>query len=376
MKLPKSNKDEHAMSDKEIAEMEARNKREELLSKLLEVSKKNKPQSISKSVPKSDPNKNNDIVIKSISELEEEKEDSYGWAEDLIWEQLLPEGYIGDNENDTIDRITENNLYDYQFGAPVEEKTEYANIFKSEIAMLSKVLKDLNDISKSATKRLASYNKKGSAGPMSKTYSDTLNSVVQTHKARADAIDMIAKLKTKQAELAMKAKKDEGPAELSVDDAVAQFYSTVMSGGRSEFVQNAMSVPMEYEDEKQIPLSDPRQNWNQDFNNETSNSSFNGKFDLTAPIEEYDDYDEASDSTGYIRNENRDVEVVLIKHSDGSYEFSAIDADGEEVDNYELPGNDLLETLSIRPLSPYAYDKYSRRYRIIDYGSNVDISDI
>lgn len=387
LNLPKDFNGIYIMTDKELKELRARVRREETLERLLQVSKeKNSATSIAKSTkrtiekkeePKKDTIRMSDVVDDMMSGKDPSilQED---WSEDFIWDRLLPSDYGSD---DMVEEGANNNIYDYRFGPVVEEKDGYSDIFKSEIAMVSKVLKDVNEISKQAMRQLSAYNKKSAAGAMSKTYADTLTAVIQAQKARTDAIKMISDLKAKQADLVMKAKKDNPQNELTVDDTVAQFYASIMDGGRNEFVRNAtMSFP------ENVPQQDYREQSDgfNDLHFEDPGSSDPGGqmtmgYDLTRPLSsEYDHYfDSSSDDTGYIRNEDRGVEVVVIRTANGSLSFAAIDENGEEVDDYELPGNDLLDTISIAPMSSTAYDKYSRRYRIIDYGDNaVDISDV
>lgn len=377
LNLPKNFSGIYIMTDKEFKELQARLRREETLNRLLQVAKdKESSASIAKSSKRAVPSKKQEKekeVVRMSDALDELMQED--WSEEFIWDRLLPSSIDSD---DTIEESADNNIYDYRFGQVVEDREEYADIFKSEIAMVSKVLKDVNQISKQAMQQLAAYNRKSSAGAMSKTYADTLSAVIQAQKARTDAIKMISDLKAKQADLVMKARKDNPKAEITVDDTVAQFYASIMDGGRNEFVRNATS----FTSDTGIPLQDLREQpgdaGEPQFQSGEQQSATMG-FDLTRPLSsEYNHYFETdSDDTGYIRNEDRGVEIVVIRHQGGSLSFSAIDQDGEEVDDYELPGDDLLDTLAIAPMSSTAYDKYSRRYRIIDYSSNaVDISDV
>ena len=60
------------------------------------------------------------------------------------------------------------------------------------------------------------------------------------------------------------------------------------------------------------------------------------------------------------------------------YQFVALDKDGEVVDGVELPSDvnpEILASLHIRPGSDYVYDKYNRKYRVIQMGP-IDISDV
>ena len=378
--LPKEYQGIRILSDKEFQELHARIRRERMMDQLLQVSKEPFDLSIAKSTKRTEKKvtkKDHGIDLsKAIKDVISGKDDGatsfINWSEDFIWDRLLPPT----DTEDSIESATDDNIYNYRFGQVVEDRDDdYSDLFKSEIAMVSKVLKDVNEISKQAMKQLAAYNKKGSAGPLSKTYADTLSAVIQSQKARTDAIKMISDLKAKQVDLTMKARKDNPKTEITVDDAVSQFYSSIMDGGRNEFVRNATSmdtsIPIsEYgepdDSGEPIPITD-----------NMSQHQFSDGFDLTRPIGEYNNYSEDSDTTGYIKYEDKGVEIVVVRHRDGKLSFSAIDENDEEVDDYELPGEDLLDTLFIAPMSSYAYDKYSRKYRILDYqDSTVDISDV
>jgi hypothetical protein len=96
-----------------------------------------------------------------------------------------------------------------------------------------------------------------------------------------------------------------------------------------------------------------------------------GSFNISQPIDNFNQSvpsitSDDVDQYGYIRNESRNVDICVRRYPDGRLEFVAIDGDGEEVHDYELPNDDLLDTVEIKPMSKYAYDTYQRKYRIID----------
>ena len=109
-------------------------------------------------------------------------------------------------------------------------------------------------------------------------------------------------------------------------------------------------------------------------------SSERAPFNLTQPIpyDELDnlDRDEDIDKYGYIANENRNVEIHVYRYPDDSLSFVALDEDGVEVSDYQLPDEYTLESLEIKPMSKYATDRYGRKYPVIDIDNRVDISDI
>ena len=102
-------------------------------------------------------------------------------------------------------------------------------------------------------------------------------------------------------------------------------------------------------------------------------------FNVSQPIPQqysYDGDDVEVDSTGYIANEKRNVEICIYKYDDGSMKFVALDEDGEVVHNYELPDESLLASIHTKPMSSYAYDEYDRKYKIVDVSSCVSLDDI
>ena len=82
---------------------------------------------------------------------------------------------------------------------------------------------------------------------------------------------------------------------------------------------------------------------------------------------------------GYISNEKKRYDICVYQYGENNYQFAALDQDGEPVEGIELPSDtnpDILRSLQVRPGSDYIYDKFGRKYRLIDMNSGVDISDI
>lgn len=276
-----------------------------------------------------------------------------------------------------IDAATGENIAD--FITPwVEDEDPYASMFKDEIAMASEILKDLKASSKMAMTRLKSMGERG-AGGVTKTYSDLLTAITGIQSSKLSAIDKIASWKLKREELRMKAQKDMPDMGQDVDSIVDNYYSRYVVGGENNYTPT--SEQPAHVSNQPLTESTPNATGTQSQPNYTSPDSgdTSRRFNITDP-DYYDDQSYegdtgSADPYGYIRHANDDVEICVEKLPSGNVAFVAIDKNGEYVDDYELPGKMMLESLSISPISKYATDKAGRRYRIIDFETSLDIDD-
>jgi hypothetical protein len=186
------------------------------------------------------------------------------------------------------------------------------------------------------------------------------NTKLQLIKAMAD-------LKKTAADLRMKDQKNSPVVEDDNDSIADKFYKSIINGGTQKFAQSTINQFMgSSEDSTAYNISQPLSNA----------PAYAGELSPynTSNQQEYD-MDEV-DKFGYIRNERRNVDICVYRYEDGVMEFVALDEHGDVVDGYELPSDVLLETIEIKPMSKYAYDKYQRKYRIVDVSNTVDLSDI
>ena len=176
----------------------------------------------------------------------------------------------------------------------------------------------------------------------------------------------MADIKKSAEDLRMKNGKINPEVEEDNDSIADNFYKSIINGGRDNFVKNVMS------------------NFNAPQNNDSNQESQSQGFNITQPStyinssnnSAFDNTDHEEDEYGYIRHEGDDVDVCIEKLPDGSMVFVALDSNGNPIDDYELPDEMLLDTITTPPMSNFGYDKFGRKYKIIDSGGSVDISDI
>ena len=150
-----------------------------------------------------------------------------------------------------------------------------------------------------------------------------------------------------------------------------------MNGGRAEFISKSLMSQSPYDSDQDTYQSMVSGDYQDD-----SGKLPKAQFNISQPIPtEFGGPDISSDldvdKYNYIKNESRKPEICIQRSEDGGLKFIALDKDGLEVEGYALPGDDLLESISMNPMSKFAYDKFGRKYAIIDVStSGVDLSDI
>lgn len=361
------------LSDEEFDKRERLRQREALLARLDEVSMKKKKSVVRPKKEEKPIRQFGDPVEMPDFHLNDPENRSV--LSDATWDQFTDQmeiDKIDQMDLSPMENATAENIMG--FWDDDEDENYFDNLFKDEIAMASEVLKELNAMGKLVNSKIKAMSGKGAGGGAPKSYADLIQAGTSLQTAKISAIDKIAGWKQKREDLKMKAKKDE-PVDVEQDTnaMVDQYYSRVLSGNQKEYTQMMMS--------QVAPASAPIQRYGND-DNDSADSYYGdtGGFNITdhmrEDIEYTDGRDFDTDPYGYIRNEGKDVEICIQRFPSGNMSFIALDADGESVDDYELPDPSFLQTLSIRPTSKYANDETGRRYRIVDFDPNEDISDI
>lgn len=346
-------------------------KRKELLERLERAStqKHDKPKIDRSTIERPGMNKEEED-IKFPKEKEDsiadifEKAKSNPVFDDFDWGEIEDRAYdqsVDDIDLSPTDRATNDNILGF-WDRREEEEEPYQNLFKDEIAMMSEVLKELKEQTKLVSSRIKAMSG-NRAGGVSKTYSDLISAASTMQSTRLNAISKIADLKAKREDFKLKRKKDEGPAvDTDASAIVDQWYSRFVTGDRREYDHQAMAsmAPEGMQlDESQSETEYQRYNISDGFAYDDSGA---------------DDVD--GDPYGYIKHEGDGVEVCVQRYSDGSIEFVALDQNGNYVEDYELPSKEVLDGVTIAPMSHYANDMVGRKYRVIDFNPDQDLSDI
>lgn len=273
------------------------------------------------------------------------------YIDDERWEELLQKF----DEISPIDDITDEERSYYR------RKTDgdkFDELFKKERSMLSDVLTDIQKRSKLINARINSMSGKGSYG-VSKNFVELVDAGTGMDKAKLDVIKAMADLKKTATDLRMKEMKNNPVTNDESNDTIAdKFYKSIIGGGSQKFIQSSI----------------------QQYRTNDANHSLPGTFNITQPLSNTtisSNYsNNNADKYGYIRNENKHVDICLYRFNDNHLEFVALDENGNEVPDYELPSDMLLDTIDIKPMAKYGYDKFQRKYRIIDVNDTVDLRNI
>lgn len=376
------------LSDEEFYARKQKEKRKSFLAELEQMSK---------------PAKGNSFSVKNVKPAEtkkSEKEDkdsmtSYmanapgatdesGWGEfveDLQGFQLSP-----------IESITDENISGFQLDADIVDPDEnkYGKVFKKELAMLSEVLKDVKAHGTRVNGELKkmSFGGKGTSSRSTgvpKGYSDLVEAYNSINTSKIQIIKAMSDLKSKQVEWSMKDKAAQGPDAQSTDNIADLYYKRIIGGGTRNFIQNSMNAyqasDFEYDPVTDSQSSDMTEEEHGDPSTIDALAISTG-FNITQPIRGSKYYqgndDIIGDEYGYIANEQNNYEICVYQYGSNQFQFAALDKDGEPVEGIELPSDanpDIVESLQLRPGSDFIYDKYGRKYRLIEMGP-VDTSDI
>lgn len=380
------------LSDEEFYEMKEREDKEKFLNSLMGASKSSKKMGFSvksmKTSKKEEESSSSDDDFTEERSLFRKNDYKSGRFDDDEWAALLDK--FDNMEPSPIDDVTGYEIENFGKRAleslgSVSSKDDdpsvrYDSMYKKEHAMYAEILRDVNAQTRSVAAKLKSMSDKKSGYGVSKYYSELIEQFNSLNNTKMNIVKNMADLKTKVEDFRLKRIRVEGDVgEQTVDDLVDQYYKTIMNGGRAEFMSKSLMSQSPYDSDRetyQTMLSDGYQN--------DSGQAPRASFNITQPIpEEYIDapntsYDNTDvDKYNYIKNEYRQPEICVQRWEDGTLGFIALDKDGLEVDDYALPGDDLLETLDIKPMSNFAYDKYGRKYSVIDIAtSGVDLDDI
>lgn len=383
------------MSDEEFFKMKEKQEKEKFLDSLLGASKQSRKMgfSVKSTIPKSS-NKSTeandtakDTSTKKTSAFKR-KDYEDGYIDDDKWNRLLDR--FDEIEDSPIEDVTG---YEIEtFGRKALEALSgdsdksdpdkrYDNMYKKELAMYAEILKDVNSQTRIVGAKLKSMGDKKSSYGVSKYYSELMEQYNSLNNTKMNLVKNMADLKTKMEDFRLKRMKAEGDSgdEQSVDELVDQYYKTIMNGGRAEFMSRSLMAHSPYDSDKERYDSVINGEYDYSNNDKIPRADFN----ITQPIpEEYAPQEEEPATDGvddynYIKNEYRQPDICIQRWEDGTIRFIAIDKDGLEVEDYALPGDDLLETIDIKPMSNFAYDKYGRKYTIIDVStSGVDLDDL
>lgn len=246
------------------------------------------------------------------------------------------------DELSPIDDITYEDRMNYR---RKQTGDKFDQMFNKEQSMLNDLLAGLQKRSKLIDKKIdASLSGRGAYSGVTKNLADLLNASNSVESTKLSVIKELIGVKKTAVDLRMKDQKmnpDEGEVE-DRDTVADKFYKKIISGNSREFIQSSMS---QYEGNQfqGFNLSQP--------------SSFTNNPDLDTST---------ADKYGYIQNEKVNAQVCICRYEDGSMEFVALDEDNNIIPGYELPSNNLIVNISVKPGSQYGYDEYARKYRIFD----------
>lgn len=301
-------------------------------------------------------NKEFDEIFTKYSTSDSEEENSSIKLEDNDWDLILNKF----QELSPIEDITDSDKREYL----KDTKDKYEETYKKEKSMINNILSDLEKRSKLINTEIINRLKNKSPGKVSDLLVKLIEASEKLDGTKLKAIHDLVEIKTKEQDQRRK-DSETNKDEKSVDSLADSFYKSIMQGGRKNFVKASM----------QDSNTDGKE-----YDNDNEANDYGEDFNLTQiAVSLSSEYENDSSSQSDIDNrsilyELKNGETVLVKQFDSSYRFAAIDDKNREIE-CELPSSFLLQSIRLDPRSPYAYDKYGRRYRVISEASILNSQD-
>ena len=310
--------------------------------------------------------------------------------DDIEWSNFIEN--VNEYNLSPIERIIDDNITGFQLDDDIDtEENKYGKVFKKELAMLSEVLKDVKAHGTRVNNELKKMTPSGKgtgsrATGIPKGYSDLVEAYNSINTTKLQVIKAMTDLKAKQMDWKFKDKTANPSESESVDNIADAYYKRIIGGGTKNFIQNSSSnysnSEFDYDPVDDSQPSSMNLSPNDD-SSELDSIAMNVGFNITQPIKGSRSYADMNNLTGdeygYISHEKQRYDICVYQYGEHQYQFAALDEDGEVVEGVELPTDtdpEIVNSLQLRPGSDYVYDRYGRKYRLIDMSSGVDISDI
>lgn len=380
------------LSDEEFAEYKRREKRQSFFNELEKMSKgSNARKNTSFSVKDVKPTGKKE---KSITDDELHITSAAPDITEEDWGEFM--GAIEDEAgmSSPVESVTDQRITGYQLDSDVMDgRSKYGKVFSPELAMLSEVLKDVkahgNRVNRELQKMIPSGKGSGNRSVgVSKGFSDLVEAYNSINTSKVQIIKTMADLRTKQMDWEIKERAANPEVTQTAETMADQFYQRIIGGGTKNFIARSMQQyapdnfeydPITGDDDEEMGYP---ANETDTGDPATVDSLVAGVgFNITQPLRgsrNMGDSGVIGDEFGNILNEKRNIDICVYEYGENNYQFVALDQDGEVVEGIELPSDEdpgIVASLTIRPGSEYVYDKYNRKYRVIQMGP-VDTSDV
>lgn len=369
------------LSDEEFEQRQKEANRQSFLQQLEQMSKSSSSDFSVKNVKKS----THQTAVSNDRSLSDYVKDG-PVIDDASWD-----GFVADLTEPVgmspIESVTDENISGFQLDADIaSDDNKYGNFFKKEIAMLSEVLKDVKSQGSQIKTVLKAMSPGKKGAGVTKGFSDLNDTYNSVNSTKMSVIKAITDLKTKQMDWTFKDKAAQGPDTVTTETLADQYYKNIINGGTKNFIQSAMGGYTHSADFEFDPIDNSQPgDYTDDMEGDPSTidaAAMSTGFNISQPINagQRQSYNAQGngDDFGYIAHENQDYDICVYQYGENHFEFVALDEDGVPIPGIELPSDSdptILASLKVRPGSNYIYDKYGRKYALIEQ-NGVDISDI
>lgn len=227
------------------------------------------------------------------------------------------------------------------------ESSEITKAFSSTEKMLNEIL-DQVSVDIEMTQKDINQMRSMRTGRNNKVLTDMMLNKKELYGVKMNAIKELNNIKKTQFDIKSKIDKNKPADSSNSEILVNQAIGSLLGSGRS----SALSTVGGYgnvsgaigADEDYIDSADDEDGVSVDFEDETTEES------------------EIEEGRKYLQYEDRGVELVLIEHSNGSYDVIAEDRDGIEIPDYPVPKKINSLQFNVNERLGTATDDYNRKY--------------
>lgn len=325
------------MSDELILNAKKKNKCQKVISGFDEIDNIILPSSIQVKEPE-----------KKVKKKKEFVDDTSEWLDELMtFTAPKPKKKKGKTFKGFIDS-NEKSVAKKKKGKKDGELKDYYKEFEPELALLRSLYAQQSKFTDNLQKKYdAMEGAKSTARGVGKFTTDLITAINVARSTTLQIVDKTISTKEKIANLTVKERKEFGSKTNSEHENNAAFASTylqqMINAGRNNvlnggYVQPENSAPVDYSD---ISGEELFSSLEDSMGENTRDSSVDA----------------------FLKYENSNVEVCVVRDADGEWEFIALDQDGKSVDDYPLP---FKCKMSFNPSIGRAISEFGEKYRLIE----------
>jgi hypothetical protein len=279
-----------------------------------------------------------------------------------------------DEETDLTEEISKDQKKNYK-----KRESDFEKKFDEELTILYDLLEEVNKFGKSLEKKYHALEASKVRG-ISKYTNDLIVSILSSKASKLQIVKEIAAIKKTIQDLKFKAEKEarDKEGDISRDQIAAAYLSRVFNNvGRNNFIQGAGGMgfaprSQDDDDDDEVLEEIESRRGNSDYQRERIYDMILNRLE-----NERDDsvrsFYRAPEADIYLKYENEGINICVKRCiDDGSWQFIAVNRDGQEVPDYPLPKKKDVGSVKFSADGRRMTDGRGVTYKVIEYSAPIE----